>query len=155
VSTPLDPWATLGLAPGASVAEARAARRRLAKRLHPDVGAADDAGMVLVNRAVAEVEARQGSPSGDDDSFSVDALPVEAFEALFLVAYGLGEILVADEPYTLELYLPEPLSCFCTLSLAPEAGGSIVTIDLSAAEGGEAPAVGVVRDVLVAELGSQ
>src|ERR1700736_1427836 len=101
-STPFDPWAVLGLAPGASVAEARAARRRLAKRFHPDVGTSNAGDMVLVNQAVAEVEARHGSPTTNDDTFSIAALPVEAFEALFLVAYGLGEILVADEPYALE-----------------------------------------------------
>jgi len=111
--------------------------------------------MVLVNRAVAEVEIRAGQPAvrmPDEDSFSVAVLPAEAFEALFVVGYGLGEVLVADEPYTLELYLPEPLECFCRLSLVPEAGGSIVTIDLAGADGKEAPPVGAVRDALVAEL---
>ena len=157
MSTSFDPWAVLGLAPGASVAEARAARRRLAKQLHPDLASGDSgAGMVLVNRAVAEVETRAGQTPGqgerDEDSFSVAALPVEAFEALFVVGYGLGEVLVADEPYALELYLPEPLACFCALSLAPEAGGSIVTIDLTGADGSEPPPVGAVRDALVAEL---
>jgi hypothetical protein len=155
MSTPFDPWAVLGLPRGASAAQARAARRRLAKRFHPDLGSTSGTDMVLVNQAVAAIEATGERAAPEGDSFSVDALPVEAFEALFLVAYGLGEILVADEPYTLEFYLPDPLACFCALSLVPEAGGSIVTIDLGGAEGAEVPAVSEVRDLLVAELRCQ
>jgi hypothetical protein len=232
-----DPWTVLGLAPGASIVEARAARRRLAKQLHPDMHVAVSPAervelarrMVLVNLALAEVEAaaseaagvsrpgstthrpdvprpgrtsrragaaapppsrstRSGAPtptpsrpgppdpsppaprrrSGhlddetdhpyapaaplDTDSFSVAALPAEAFEALFLVAYGIGDILVAEEPYTMELYLSEPASCFCQLSLVPEAGGSIVTIDLTPAEATDPPPAESVRDLLVSEL---
>jgi hypothetical protein len=153
VSAPSDPWAVLGLPPGASVDEAHAARRRLAKHLHPDLSG-DGAAMVLVNRAVAEVEAGAGAPPErlDEDSFSVPMLPAEAFEALFVVGYGLGEVLVADEPYRLELYLAEPLACFCALSLVPEAGGSIVTIELTGADDGEPPPLGAVRAALIAEL---
>src|SRR5438132_8521831 len=63
-----DPWAILGLRPGASLVEARAARRRLAKQLHPDLhGGVTPAErielarrMVLVNQALAEVEAAAG-----------------------------------------------------------------------------------------------
>jgi hypothetical protein len=149
VGAPFDPWAVLGLTPGASVAEARAARRRLAQQLHPD-RTGDGAAMVLVNRAVAEVEA--AAETVEEDSFSVGLLPVDAFEALFVVGCTLGEVLVADEPYRLELYLDEPLACFCVLSLVPEAGGSIVTIDLTGADGRHPPPVGAVLDALVAEL---
>jgi hypothetical protein len=45
-----DPFAVLGLPPGASLDDVRAARRRLAKDLHPDVGG-DPARMQEVNRA--------------------------------------------------------------------------------------------------------
>lgn len=155
MSTPADPWAVLGLPPGTSATEARAARRRLAKRFHPDLGSTSGTDMVFVNQAVAAIEAAGEPAAPGGDSFSVDALPVDAFEALFLVAYGLGEILVADEPYTLEFYLPEPLACFCVLSLVPEAGGSIVTIDLDPADGVAVPSVAEVRDLLMAELDCQ
>ncbi|MDQ1419081.1 MAG: hypothetical protein QOJ52_1043 [Acidimicrobiaceae bacterium] len=173
--TPPDPWQILGLPAGSSLAEARAARRRLAKRLHPDVHtgrppaeqAELSARMTAVNRALTDIEARWAaeatvkpvSPApgpeepGDPDTFSVELLPVEAFEALFLAAYGLGDILVTDEPYLLELYLTEPAPCFCRLTLVPEAGGSIVTVDVGpAAESGEAPTASAVVEVLVAEL---
>jgi hypothetical protein len=80
---------------------------------------------------------------------------VEAFEALFLAAYGLGDILVADEPYLLELFLVEPAPCFCRLTLVPEAGGSLVTAEVSeACEMGPPPLAAEVVDVLVAELNS-
>jgi hypothetical protein len=186
----VDPWAVLGLAPGASLADARAARRRLAKQLHPDLhrGQPDLATrMTMVNRALAEIEGSWGkgaaaapdrppeagdrgrveSPPGagagrtpayacgpgDPNSFSVECLPVDAFEALFLAGYGLGDILTADEPYLLELYLDEPVACFCRLTLVPEAGGSLVTAEVSpASESSAPPPAAAVIDVLVAEL---
>jgi hypothetical protein len=147
------------------VAEARAARRRLAKQLHPDLhpGEAErSAQMSDVNRALTEIEARGGerapvstraSSSSDPDSFSVELLPVEAFEALIVAAYGLGDILVTEEPYLLELYLTEPSPCFCRLALVPEAGGSLVTVDVSPAhDAHEAPDPQAVIEVLVTEL---
>jgi hypothetical protein len=180
VTTP-DPWQILGLPSGSSLAEARAARRRLAKQLHPDVHAARQpaeraelsARMTTVNRALTEIEARPAEEAarapvsplapvapdlgseepGDPDTFSVELLPAEAFEALFLAAYGLGDILVTDEPYLLELYLSEPAPCFCRLTLVPEAGGSIVTVDVGpAGDSIEAPTPSEVIEVLVAEL---
>jgi hypothetical protein len=218
---PTDPWEVLGLDRDATLAEARAARRRLAKQLHPDLHGARSASeqaalavrMTLVNGALAAIEAAAASdgagtpadaaaaPAGadaaagagtpadaaaapgpepatpgvaggfvdaagagipaeamaggfvDGESFSVERLPAEAFEALFVAAYGLGDILVADEPYLLELFLAEPVPCFCQLHLAPEAGGSLVTVDVSPAlESIPAPDVGAVIEVLVAEL---
>jgi hypothetical protein len=186
-----DPRVVLGVGPDASLAEARAARRRLAKELHPDVHtgrseaerAESGRRMTEVNLALAELEAavldtnrpapgpssepskRPAGPSERDsdhryppaavidaDTFAVGALPADAFEALFLVAYGLGDILVGDEPYELEVYLSDSPACFCQLHIVPEAGGSLVTIDVSRAEGTELPAAEVVRDLLVAEL---
>lgn len=166
-----DPWAVLGLAPGASVAEARAARRRLAKQLHPDLAAgrpaadsaAGEARLARVNWALAEIEAplpaapaaAPASPAaaGDAGTFSVDWLPAEAFEVLFLAAYGLGDILAYDEPYLLEVFLPEPSPCFCSLTLAPEAGGSEVTVEVHpAADHLETPVPDAVIAVLIREL---
>jgi curved DNA-binding protein CbpA len=42
-TTALDPYATLGIPPGASQAEAIRAHRRLAKQFHPDVNSGPDA----------------------------------------------------------------------------------------------------------------
>jgi hypothetical protein len=183
-----DPWTILGLVPGSSLADARAARRRLAKELHPDLQAgrpvaetaALAARMTEVNLALAAIELDASSqapaspaapapagpttpieadpathvpPAPHDDTFSIDRLPAEAFEALFLAASALGDVLVADEPYLMELYLLEPAPCFCRVTLVPEAGGSIVTVDVSPAhDGGIAPDTAAVVDVLIAEL---
>ena len=122
-----------------------------------------------MNQALAEIEALVASQAlaaevpvsvavahhsgpADPDSFSVSWLPVDAFEALFLAAYGLGDILSADEPYLLELYLNQP-PCFCRLSLVPEAGASLIFVEVSpAADAVAAPQPAAVIDILVAEL---
>ena len=41
-------------------------------------------------------------------SFTIDLLPVEAFEALLVVTSWIGEVLVDDPPYVLEVHLTEP-----------------------------------------------
>ncbi len=129
-------------------------------RPHPAVAARRDAAVGARRRpgagasgAVDPGYAASATGPADPDGFSVQCLPVEAFEALFVVAYGLGDILVADEPYLLELYLTEPAPCFCRLSLVPEAGASLVTVEVSAAaDTASAPEPAAVIDVLVTEL---
>lgn len=54
-----EPWQTLGIAECASIAEAAKARKRLAKRLHADVGGSGDA-MARVNAAFDEFCRRKG-----------------------------------------------------------------------------------------------
>ncbi|MFM2078140.1 MAG: hypothetical protein RJA49_2030, partial [Actinomycetota bacterium] len=110
---PDDPFRVLGVGPDASLEELTTARRRLALSLHPDVGG-DEAAMQAVNRAfdaaVELVITRRPvtpPPSGpsqppspppatarrerwlrgvqhDAPSFTIDVLPVEAFEALLV-----------------------------------------------------------------------
>src|SRR3989442_10712621 len=86
----------LGLEPGAPWEQVRAAHRRLAKELHPDLTGGDARSMATVNIAFATIAAaRQLQPEeeppsvvvgggSDDDpvTFSVNVLPVEAFEAV-------------------------------------------------------------------------
>jgi hypothetical protein len=150
-----DPFAILGLPPTATAADVLAARRRLAKRLHPDTLAHSDehqrkaagARLAEVNRAVelalAAVRARpdpappavhrQKTRAPADDgtaSFAVEALPVEAFELLMLAMSAIGDPKVVDEPYLLEGMVDDPSLCFCRIELVPEAGGSIVTVEV-------------------------
>ncbi len=169
---PTDPFAVLGVAATASVGEVRAARRRLAKALHPDalVGAGDserqeaESRLAEANRALdlalAAVSARDASepdrdqrrahqpvarqpapaPSpedagrgGDDDcsvTFSIEALPAVAFELLVMALSSIGDPKVVDEPYLLEGLVDDPALGFCRIHLVPEAGGSIVTVDV-------------------------
>jgi hypothetical protein len=177
-----DPFAVLGLTPAASLDEVRAARRRLAKDLHPDVGG-DSQRMQEVNRAFdlavkvvlgrpATTTAPPGAPTApppeapgsrtsrrrrvgrrfehDTPSFTVDVLPAEAFEALVVVAAWIGQVLDDDPPYQLDVHLYEPWDCWCRLELAPEAGGSQVSVTVGGYDGREPPPVEAVRDLWVA-----
>jgi hypothetical protein len=167
--TDRDPFVVLGLAASASEKEVRAARRRLAKEIHPDRGG--DAGrMSELNRAyeralaqLRQVETQLREPAApaaapppqpppppsprrpgrfverDDASFAVSVLPVEAFEALVVAANSMGQVLLEDPPYVLECYLLDPVECFCRLELFPEGGGSQVALTVVTAEGGGPP----------------
>lgn len=170
-----DPWEVLGLAPTATWEEVRAAHRRLAKVLHPDAGAErDHRRMAEVNEAFAALAERYTHgpvpepetepspappeptpPPGDRDApvaFSIDLLPVEAFEALLIVGSFLGDPWVIDEPYELTVLIDPPLACRCNLWLVPEAGGSIVTVDVHPVRGYPTPTAEAVRDAFIVEL---
>jgi molecular chaperone DnaJ len=147
-------YRVLGVAPGAPWGEVRAAHRRLAKELHPDVTGGDHRRMSEVNLAFAALLAARphvdaapepepdvtaepvpagasGAGTADDPvTFAVDVLPVEAFEALLIVTSFLGDPWVIDEPYELTALLDPPLACRCHLTLVPEAGGTIVTVEV-------------------------
>ncbi len=173
-----DPFAELGVAPDADEATLRAARRRIAKDLHPDHEGGDATRMRRLNQAFDEaLEAvarrREGSdgtgppatePSPptparapgrvahDVASFTIEALPAEAFEALLIVATWLGEVVVDDPPYQLDVELAEPFSCWCRLDLVPDAGASTVAVTLVATDGATLPDLDAVRDAWVANL---
>jgi hypothetical protein len=176
-----DPFATLGLPDDADEHQVRAARRRLAKERHPDTGG-DAADMTALNAATndaLDAIARRTSPppaSGPTDhgrpaqrspdgswvgaervvtdvpSFTVEALPVEAFEALLVVASWIGEVLDDDPPYRLEVLLREPAECWCALDLVPDAGASTVSLQVATIGGRPAPGVEAVRDVWITHL---
>lgn len=83
----------------------------------------------------------------DEPSFTIDRLPVEAFEALQIAAAILGEVLDDDPPYVLEVALNDPGPCWCRLDVVPEAGSSAVSLIVGPVEpGAEAPHVEDVRD---------
>lgn len=177
-----DPYTVLGVAPTASATELAAARRRLAQRHHPDIGGEDAAMRALnvaydeavrrLSEPVAappepspepapEPPARRVPPEGrrplrglqhDAPSFTIDVLPAEAFEALLIVTSWIGEVLVDDPPYVLEVFLHEPSPCWCRLDLVPDAGASTVSLMVAAVEGEEVPDIDAVRDVWVANL---
>jgi len=159
-----DPFAVLGLRPDATLDEVRNARRRLAAQFHPDHGG-DAVRMGEINaafdsvlRLIAErpvVPARPIRHRGvqyDAPSFTIDVLPVEAFEALLVVTLWMGEGLVDDLPFVLQDHLTEPGPCWCRLDLVPDAGGSTVTLTVASVGADPAPDVEVVRDAWVANL---
>jgi hypothetical protein len=62
----MDPFELLGVAPGASLTELRAARRRLAKELHPDLGEGrTNAAMAEVNAAFQAIATDAAEPIPD------------------------------------------------------------------------------------------
>ena len=156
-----DPFAVLGLRPDATLDEVRSARRRLAAEHHPDHGG-DGARMGAINVAfehAVELVQRRPAPvmryrgvQHDAPSFTIDTLPVDAFEALLVVTSWIGEALVDDPPYVLEVHLVEPAPCWCRLDLVPDAGGSTVTLTVASIDGEPTPDVEAVRDVWVANL---
>jgi hypothetical protein len=88
----------------------------------------------------------------DVASFTIEALPVEAFEALLIVSGWLGEVVVDEPPYQLDVVLGEPFECWCRLDLVPDAGASTVALTLASIDGRPVPDLDAVRDAWVASL---
>lgn len=93
-----------------------------------------------------------GRVQQDVPSFVIDALPAEAFEALLVVTSWIGDVLVDDPPYALEVHLREPSECWCRLDLVPDAGASTVSLTVAAVGAVPAPLLDDVRDVWVEQL---
>ena len=97
------------------------------------------------------------SPRGvqhDAASFTIDVLPADAYEALLVVTSWMGEVLVDEPPYLLEVFLHDPSPCWCRLDLVPDAGATTVSLIVAALEGDPAPDIDAVRDEWVANLNS-
>ena len=88
----------------------------------------------------------------DAPSFTIDALPAEAFEALLVVAATIGDVIDDDPPYVLECLLGDPIECWCRLELVPDAGSSTLSIAVGGLDGRGHPPAEDVRDVWVEEL---
>jgi hypothetical protein len=88
----------------------------------------------------------------DSPSFTIDVLPVEAFEALLVVCSWMGEVLVDDPPYVLEVFLRDPEPCWCRLDLVPDAGATTVSLTVAGVDGAPTPDPELVRDEWVANL---
>ena len=170
-----DDLRALGLGPDADADDVRAARRRLARQVHPDAGG-DNAAMASINAAAARALHALEGPSDDVDSaeppvddtggtiddaavgsvpqydipsFTVEALPVETFEAMLVAAGWLGEVIDDDPPYRLDVHMTDPFECWCRFDVVPDAGAS--TVSLTVAAWAESPVAPVerVRDVWV------
>ena len=92
----------------------------------------------------------------DAPSFVIEALPAEAFEALLVVASWIGEVLVDEPPYLLDVHMAPPYDCWCRLELVPDAGSSTVSLTVAGVDTADLapppPDVELIRDVWVREL---
>jgi hypothetical protein len=120
------------------------AQRVLMKVVHPDMGGSHDA-FIDVTRAVRILLEKDETPQklldvpfhgskSDHPSFTIDVLPVEAFEYLYVAACVLGQVADEDPPYSLQVLMNDPMHCWCLISVVPEAGGSIVSIAIHNAD---------------------
>jgi hypothetical protein len=172
-----DPFDMLGIDRTSTADDVHRARRRLAKRLHPDHGG-DSAGMQAINAAADAALSELNCPPSpapdpllddvpdrdrpnserrrrvatDSPSFTVEALPVDTFDALVIVANWMGEVLVDDPPYMLESHLLDPFECWCRLDIVPDAGASTVSITVATYDDRSLPDLDAVRDAWVANL---
>lgn len=170
---PPDPFAVLGIDSDADVAAIHEARRALAKQRHPDAGgsvaamqelnAAVDAALAAATGAPAPGPAPAGRPRRqapptprggvrqDHPSFTIEALPVEAFEGLLVAGAELGELADDDPPYLLEVLMTSP-PAWCRLELVPDAGAVTVSITTAQLPGHPTPDVYDIRDVWIDAL---
>ena len=137
----------LGVSRTSSPSEIISARRVLAREFHPDRGG-DPQHMALINLAFdAIMESHKqpvtetGKPSdkpmcgpnqaikymADRPSFTINALPVVAYEVLLLAARVLGDVSSDEPPYLLEVQLEDPPMTWCQLEIVPDAGSSTVS----------------------------
>jgi hypothetical protein len=164
-----EAFALLGLSSvSATKDDVFAARRRLARELHPDREGGSAVSMAEVNRSgdiALGYIARRSEPlptrqrsvptsqrvQRDHPSFTIDVLPVEACEALRIVSTWIGDLIDEDPPYLLEVRLAVPFSGWCRLELVPDAGATTVTVSIMR-EGGSADDVAVIRDLWIDQL---
>lgn len=167
-----DPFEVLGLDHRtATRADIVAARRRLARELHPDRDGGDSDRMGRVNRAAdAALERLSASDQApptttstarhaeaerlrrvrrDHPSFTIDVLPAEAFEALLIVTGWIGQLADEDPPYRLETVLDGGV--WCALELVPDAAATTVSVAVDVTEG-DSVDVESVRDQWVSAL---
>ena len=88
----------------------------------------------------------------DVASFTIEALPAEAFEALLVVSTWIGEVLVDEPPYQLDVVLEDPYACWCRLDLLPDAGATTVSLTVAGIALTAPPDIDEVRDLWVANL---
>ena len=88
----------------------------------------------------------------DVASFVIEALPVEAFEAVLVATSWIGEALVDEPPYLLDVVLTDPVRCWCRLELVPDAGASTVSLTIAAIGDEALPDIDAVRDLWVSTL---
>lgn len=147
----------LGVSRNSTPSEIISARRILAREFHPDRGgdpqhmalinlafdtimashthASDPHTSVHIPTVSSEPICATNQPPQsvsqkfrfDRPSFTINALPVVAYEVLLLAARVLGDVSSDEPPYLLEVQLEDPLMTWCQLEIVPDAGSSTVS----------------------------
>ncbi|HET7654774.1 MAG TPA: J domain-containing protein [Acidimicrobiales bacterium] len=142
--------AVLGLAPSATVDDARAAYRRLVRAHHPDL--AGDVGPAPVAPPPAPVV----DATTDGDTITLDVPADEAFLVLLEAAHRVGDVThVSPGDALLEALIAfdDGRTCSLVISLQGRANGTTDAFcTLQALDAGATPPVGLVVDALVEEL---
>jgi hypothetical protein len=154
----------LGLGPDATLADARAAYRRLVRTHHPDVAgvggarttaAVIDAWRVLQEVVDAPAEASV-APVADNDTITLDVPADEAFLVLLEASHRIGDVThVAPGDGLLEALIAFDDGRTCSLVISLQGRGNGTTeafCTLQALDAGPNPPVGLVVDALVEEL---
>lgn len=160
--------AVLGLAPSATVDDARAAYRRLVRAHHPDV--AGDVGTQTTARVIdawrvlreaapnteIDVEAATVDATSDGDTITLDVPADEAFLLLLEAAHRVGDVThVSPGDALLEALIAfdDGRTCSLVISLQGRANGTTDAFcTLQALDAGPTPPVGLVVDALVDAL---
>lgn len=165
----------LGIKSDSDESEIRRAWREKASSLHPDVGGSHN-DMIRLNDALKVALAHVHSPkhkepqatpqttpkkvrgfvARDMSCFTIDALPVDAWQLLYISANHCGPIIDEEEPYLLEFLLSDTsietlASVMCRCEIVPEAGASTIHLSLFS-ERGNVGGVEIVRDLLVSTI---
>ncbi len=173
-----DAYLILGVAKDATENEIRRAWRQKARAAHPDVGGTteemlrlNEAAMVALSRANEQQGSGHSTSSAkaprtpvrshrsivrDVSSFTIDRLPVDAWQLLEIAAAECGPIIEDTPPYLMEFMLHDSpfedlVSSICRCELVPEAGGT--TVHLSILDVAEHTDASIrLRDLLVAGI---
>ena len=131
--------------------------------LHPDRGGSDGAMAALIDAYRAALEtagrpkeekrhSRRVRTEREVASFTVDELPVVAFEGLRIAASVLGDIVDEEPPYMIEFIVRENGGTWCRCDLVPDAGASTVSVAVTALSDSPSLDCEGLRDILVEEL---
>jgi hypothetical protein len=172
---PSESFEILGINSEADDVEIRRAWKEKAAKLHPDVGGTHN-DMIRLNDALkvalahvhsTELRKDETTPQStsrkargfvvrDMSCFTIDTLPVDAWQLLYVSANHCGPIIDEEEPYVLEFLLSDTsieafASVMCRCEIVPEAGASTVHLSLFT-EHGSVNGVEIVRDLLVSTI---
>lgn len=99
-------------------------------RAFDQLRAARDQGFLPAPGLEGKPEAAGQAPLGEA-SFTVDGLPVVAFEAVLMVAVELGDVIQVDEPYFLGVLVDHPGPATASSTSCPRQGGTTVNLDVA------------------------